>query len=66
MEALINCGALVRLNADEEDRLQREDKLVILPAKGVFTVKPPDLQAAKDQLEFPDGVQSKPQDHLEF
>ena len=66
VEALINCGALVRLNADEEDRLQREDKLVILPAKGVFTVKPPDLQAAKDQLEFPDGVQSKPQDHLEF
>eukprot|EP00439_Symbiodinium_sp_Y106_P072982 s3287_g13.t1 len=51
VQALINCGALVRLNADEEDRLQREGKLVILPAKGVFTVKPPDLQAAKNQLE---------------
>ncbi|CAE7711468.1 GIP [Symbiodinium sp. CCMP2592] len=74
VQALINCGALVKLDAAEEDRLQREGKLVILPAKGVFTVKPPDLQAAaeaiqskpQDQLEFPDGVQSKPQDQLEF
>ena len=42
VEALISCGALVRMDPVEEDKLRRDNRLVVLPAKGVFTVKPPD------------------------
>ena len=43
VDALISCGALVQMSSAEEDRLRRENRLVVLPAKGVFTVKPPDF-----------------------
>ena len=43
VDALISCGALVRMEPAEEDRLRRENRLVVLPSKGVFTVKPPDV-----------------------
>eukprot|EP00439_Symbiodinium_sp_Y106_P004232 s10784_g1.t1 len=51
VDALISCGALVRMEPTEEDRLRRGNRLVVLPAKGVFTVKPP------DSVEGPSGVQ---------
>ena len=35
VDALISCGALVRMEPAEEDRLRRENRLVVLPSKGV-------------------------------
>ena len=49
VDALISCGALVRMEPAEEDRLRRENRLVVLPSKGVFTVKPPDFLANTDR-----------------
>ena len=46
MDALLSCGALVRMDPAEEDKLRRDNQLVVLPAKGVFTVKPPDTMEA--------------------
>ena len=48
VDALISCGALVRMEPAEEDRLRRENRLVVLPSKGVFTVKPPDVLVNTD------------------
>ncbi|CAE7413089.1 GIP [Symbiodinium sp. CCMP2592] len=45
-DALIKAKALVPLTLEEQRALERSGKLVILPAKGVFTVKPP---TEKDQ-----------------
>ena len=39
-EALIKAGALVPLTVEEQRTLEMSGKLVVLPAKGVFTVKP--------------------------
>ena len=73
VQALISCGALTKLDPEEEDRLNRTGTLVVLPAKGVFTAKPPDQAPtdgvqtkSSDQLEFPDGVQTKSSDQVEF
>ena len=41
-KALLDAGALVPMTAEEQRRLVATGNLVILPAKGVFTVKPPD------------------------
>ena len=41
-KALLDAGALVPLTAAEQRQLVESGKLIILPAKGVFTVKPPD------------------------
>ena len=71
-QALLDCGALVKMHPTEEKRLTQEGKLVVLPAKGVFTVKPPDQATAdgvrtkpQDQTESFDGVRTKPQDQTE-
>ena len=56
VDALISCGALVRMDAAEEDRLRRENRLVVLPAKGVFTVKPPDFVEKPEGGETIDSV----------
>ena len=67
VQALISCGALTRLSPEEEDHLNRTGALVVLPAKGVFTVKPPD-QAITEQTKSSDqpgsysGVQTKSSD----
>ncbi|CAE7296203.1 GIP, partial [Symbiodinium sp. KB8] len=73
VQALISCGALTKLEPEEEDRLNRTGALVVLPAKVVFTAKPPDQAPtngvqtkSSDQIEFPDGVQTKSSDQLEF
>ena len=42
MKALLDAGALVPLTEEEHRRLERAGVLSILPAKGVFTAKPPD------------------------
>ncbi|CAE7463061.1 GIP, partial [Symbiodinium necroappetens] len=47
--ALLDAGALVPLTAEEQSRLERSGKLVVLPAKGVFTVKPPELERLLDE-----------------
>ena len=47
-DALIKAGALVPLSRDEQRSLEASGKLVILPAKGVFTVKPPDQEVLFD------------------
>ncbi|CAE7314814.1 GIP, partial [Symbiodinium sp. CCMP2592] len=44
-DALIKAKALVPLTTEEQRILERSGKLIILPAKGVFTVKPPDGEA---------------------
>ena len=41
-KALLDAGALVPMTAEEQRQLVATGNLVILPAKGVFTVKPPD------------------------
>ena len=41
-EALIKAKALVPLTIEDQRVLEQTGKLIILPAKGVFTVKPPD------------------------
>ncbi|CAE7288644.1 GIP, partial [Symbiodinium sp. KB8] len=41
-KALLDAGALVPMTAEEQRKLVSTGNLVILPAKGVFTVKPPD------------------------
>ncbi|CAE7357932.1 GIP, partial [Symbiodinium sp. KB8] len=48
-DALIKAGALVPLSRDEQRSLEASGKLVILPAKGVFTVKPPDQEVLVDE-----------------
>ncbi|CAE7799184.1 GIP, partial [Symbiodinium necroappetens] len=47
-KALLDAGALVPLSATEQKKLVDSGKLVILPAKGVFTVKPPDEPVSVD------------------
>ena len=71
-QALLDCGALVKMHPSEEKRLTQEGRLVVLPSKGVFTVKPPDqaiadgvLTKPQDQTESFDGVLTKPQDQTE-
>ena len=70
-QALLDCGALVKMHPSEEKRLTQEGRLVVLPSKGVFTVKPPDQVIAdgvtkpQDQTESFDGVLTKPQDQTE-
>ena len=48
-EALLRAHALVPLSAEEQRSLEKSGKLVILPAKGVFTVKPPDQETSTDE-----------------
>ena len=48
-EALLRAQALVPLSAEEQRNLEKSGKLVILPAKGVFTVKPPDQETLTDE-----------------
>ncbi|CAE7279098.1 GIP [Symbiodinium microadriaticum] len=48
-KALLDAGALVPLTAEEQSRLERSGRLVVLPAKGVFTVKPPELERLLDE-----------------
>ena len=47
-EALLKAGALVPLTAEQQKILEDSGNLVILPAKGVFTVKPPDEELSVD------------------
>ncbi|CAE7537271.1 unnamed protein product, partial [Symbiodinium necroappetens] len=47
-EALIKAKALVPLTLEEQKELEASGRLVVLPAKGVFTVKPPDQEKLKD------------------
>ncbi|CAE7432980.1 GIP [Symbiodinium microadriaticum] len=47
-EALIKAKALVPLTLEEQKELEASGRLVVLPAKGVFTVKPPDQETLKD------------------
>ena len=42
VKALLDAGALVPLSPEEQASLETSGKLVVLPAKGVFTAKPPD------------------------
>ena len=42
VKALLDAGALVPLSPEERASLEASGKLVALPAKGVFTAKPPD------------------------
>eukprot|EP00439_Symbiodinium_sp_Y106_P083529 s1339_g23.t1 len=69
VDALISCGALVRMDSAEEDRLRRDNRLVVLPAKGVFTVKPPDVVETTaesiNQAASTKGVHAKSADQLE-
>ena len=53
VKALLDAGALVPLSPDEQARLEASGKLVVLPAKGVFTAKPPDLERLEDELGNP-------------
>ncbi|CAE7275903.1 GIP, partial [Symbiodinium microadriaticum] len=50
-DALIQAKALVPLSIEQQKALEASGKLIILPAKGVFTVKPPD----EEVLVGPDG-----------
>ena len=50
-DALIQAKALVPLSIEQQKALEASGKLVTLPAKGVFTVKPPD----EEVLVGPDG-----------
>ncbi|CAE7278448.1 GIP, partial [Symbiodinium microadriaticum] len=56
-KALLDAGALVPLTAEEQADLERSGRLVVLPAKGVFTVKPPELERLVDEdgRPFPKG-----------
>ena len=42
INALVDMGALRALSLEEQHRLKRDGLLCVLPAKGVFTAKPPD------------------------
>ena len=48
VKALLDAGALIPLDAAEQAELEKSGKLVVLPAKGVFTVKPPDVEKLTD------------------
>ncbi|CAE7442809.1 GIP, partial [Symbiodinium necroappetens] len=48
-DALIKAKALIPLTIEEQRELEASGRLVILPAKGVFTVKPPDQENFKDE-----------------
>ncbi|CAE7291385.1 GIP, partial [Symbiodinium microadriaticum] len=48
-DALIKAKALIPLTIEEQQELEASGRLVILPAKGVFTVKPPDQEVFKDE-----------------
>ena len=48
-DALIKAAALVPLTAQQQKDLERSGKLVVLPAKGVFTIKPPDVETTVDE-----------------
>ena len=48
-DALIKAKALVPLTIEEQRALEETGKLIILPAKGVFTVKPPDQELLADE-----------------
>ena len=43
-DALIKAKALAPLTPEEQRALERTGKLVIFPAKGVFTITPPDQE----------------------
>ncbi|CAE7212252.1 unnamed protein product [Symbiodinium microadriaticum] len=47
-DALIKAKALIPLTIEEQRELEASGRLVILPAKGVFTVKPPEQEKFKD------------------
>ena len=53
VKALLDAGALVPLSPSEQAELEASGKLVVLPAKGVFTAKPPDLERTQDELGNP-------------
>ena len=48
-DALIKAAALVPLTPQQQKDLERSGKLVVLPAKGVFTIKPPDVEITVDE-----------------
>ncbi|CAE7297817.1 unnamed protein product, partial [Symbiodinium sp. KB8] len=48
-KALLDAGALVPLTPEEQAKLEKSGKLVVLPAKGVFTVKPPEVERLVDE-----------------
>ena len=52
-DALLKAKALVPLTAEQQKALESSGKLVILPAKGVFTVKPPDQEQLVDEAGEP-------------
>ena len=56
-DALIKAKALIPLSVEQQKALESSGKLVILPAKGVFTVKPPDEEVLLDSAgrELPPG-----------
>ena len=47
-DALIKAKALAPLTPEEQRALERTGKLVIFPAKGVFTIKQPDQEMLTD------------------
>ena len=49
VKALLDAGALVPLSAQEQASLEASGKLCVLPAKGVFTAKPPDVEMFEDE-----------------
>ena len=49
VKALLDAGALVPLTVEEQMKLEASGKLVVLPAKGVFTVKPPEVERLEDE-----------------
>ena len=48
-DALIKAAALVPLTPQQQKDLERSGRLVVLPAKGVFTIKPPDVETTVDE-----------------
>ena len=53
VKALLDVGALVPLTTREQTQLEASGRLVVLPAKGVFTVKPPDVERLEDDQGAP-------------
>ena len=47
--ALIKAKALVPISQEEQRALEASGRLVVLPAKGVFIVKPPDVEKLTDE-----------------